>query len=387
MSGTEAGKDTRIRRTGYGVFFLSGICAMSSGVVVSLLREQYGLSFARTGTLLSMMSIGNMLAAFLAGWLPGKIGTRAAILILCAGYTLGYGGTALTGAALLLMAAFFLVGLAKGAALNRCTVMAGMHTENRTRSMQILHSCYACGALLCPFLINALSGAGEKLPLAGLAAAGLAMWLLLAFSGMEGKNGTAEGMAQQRDHSFLRTKTFWLLTAMVFCQNAAETGVTGWLVTYYREREILSGVLSAYAMTIMWSATLTARLLIAFVLPIRNHAKALCVMGACCTALYALMIPLTDPVPAITVLFLFSASIAGVNPMSTGMTGRNMSPESMGILLPIAACGGILMPAVIGFAANWFGLQTGMLTNLVPCLGIMILGGVLRRNERKAETA
>ena len=387
MKEAGAGKDTRIRRTGYGVFFLSGICAMSSGIVVSLLREQYGLSFARTGTLLSMMSVGNMLAAFLAGWLPGKIGTRAAILILCAGYTLGYGGTALTGTAALLTVAFFLVGMAKGAALNRCTVMAGMHTENRTRSMQILHSCYACGALLCPFLINALSGAGEKLPLAGLAAAGLAMWLLLAFSGMEGRIGRAEGPVQQRDRSFLRTKTFWLLTAMVFCQNAAETGVTGWLVTYYREREILSGVLSAYAMTIMWSATLTARLLIAFVLPIRNHAKALCVMGACCTALYALMIPLTDPVPAITVLFLFSASIAGVNPMSTGMTGRNMSPESMGILLPIAACGGILMPAVIGFAANWFGLQTGMLTNLVPCLGIMILGGVLRRNERKAETA
>ena len=386
MNGTEAGKDTRIRRTGYGVFFLSGICAMSSGIVVSLLREQYGLSFARTGTLLSMMSVGNMLAAFLAGWLPGKIGTRAAILILCAGYTLGYGGTALTGTAALLTAAFFLVGMAKGAALNRCTVMAGMHTENRTRSMQILHSCYACGALLCPFLINALRGAGEKLPLAGLAAAGLVMWLLLAFSGMEGRNGRTEGQTQQRDRSFLRTKTFWLLTAMVFCQNAAETGVTGWLVTYYREREILSGVLSAYAMTIMWSATLIARLLIAFVLPIRNHAKALCVMGACCAGLYALMIPLTEPVPAIVVLFLFSAAIAGVNPMSTGMTGKNMSPESMGILLPIAACGGILMPAVIGFAANQFGLQTGMLTNLVPCLGIMILGGVLRKNERKAET-
>ena len=385
MKEAGAGKDTRIRRTGYGVFFLSGICAMSSGIVVSLLREQYGLSFARTGTLLSMMSVGNMLAAFLAGWLPGKIGTRAAILILCAGYTLGYGGTALTGTAALLTVAFFLVGMAKGAALNRCTVMAGMHTENRTRSMQILHSCYACGALLCPFLINALSGAGEKLPLAGLAAAGLAMWLLLAFSGMEGRIGRAEGPVQQRDRSFLRTKTFWLLTAMVFCQNAAETGVTGWLVTYYREREILSGVLSAYAMTIMWSATLIARLLIAFVLPIRNHAKALCVMGACCAGLYALMIPLTEPVPAIAVLFLFSAAIAGVNPMSTGMTGKNMSPESMGILLPIAACGGILMPAVIGFAANQFGLQTGMLTNLVPCLGIMILGGVLRKNERKAE--
>ena len=374
----KAAGDDRIRRMGYGVFFLSGVCAMSSGVVVSLLREQHGLSFAQTGTLLSTMSIGNMLAAFLAGWLPVRIGTRAAILLLCAGYMLGYGVTALTGAAVLLMTAFFLVGLAKGAALNRCTVMVGMHTETRARSMQILHSCYACGALLCPFLINALNEAGETLPMAGLAAVGLGLWLLLALSGMEGRRGEG-GLAQQRDRSFLRTRTFWLLTAMVFCQNAAETGVTGWLVTYYREQDILNGVLSAYSMTIMWGATLIARLLIAFVLPIRNHAKALCVMGACCTVLYALMIPLTDPVPAITVLFLFSAAIAGVNPMSTGMTGRNMSPESMGILLPIAASGGILMPLVIGFAANQFGLQTGMLTNLVPCLGIMILGAILRK--------
>jgi fucose permease len=372
---------------GYGVFFLSGICAMSSGVVVSLLREQYGLSFAQTGTLLSMMSIGNMLAAFLAGWLPGKIGTRAAILLLCTGYTLGYGGTALTGAVILLMTCFFLVGLAKGAALNRCTVMVGLHTQNRNRSMQVLHSCYACGALLCPFLINALNGAGEKMPLAGLAACGLAMWLVLACSGMEGRSLPDKNQVQQKDRSFLRTKSFWLLTAMVFCQNAAETGVTGWLVTYYREREILSGVLSAYAMTIMWGATLIARLLIAFVLPVRNHAKALCLMGAGCAALYAAMIPLTDPVPAITVLFLFSASIAGVNPMSTGMTGKHMSPESMGILLPIAACGGILMPAVIGFAANQFGLQTGMLINLIPCLGIMILGGILWKNGKKEKAA
>ena len=374
----KAAGDDRIRRMGYGVFFLSGVCAMSSGVVVSLLREQHGLSFAQTGTLLSTMSIGNMLAAFLAGWLPVRIGTRAAILLLCAGYMLGYGVTALTGAAVLLMTAFFLVGLAKGAALNRCTVMVGMHTETRARSMQILHSCYACGALLCPFLINALNEAGKTLPMAGLAVVGLGLWLLLALSGMEGRSGR-DGPAQHRDRSFLRTRAFWLLTAMVFCQNAAETGVTGWLVTYYREQGILNGMLSAYSMTIMWGATLIARLLIAFVLPIRNHAKALCVMGACCTVLYALMIPLTDPVPAITVLFLFSAAIAGVNPMSTGMTGRNMSPESMGILLPIAACGGILMPLVIGFAANQFGLQTGMLTNLVPCLGIMILGAILRK--------
>lgn len=32
----KAAGDTQIRRMGYGVFFLSGVCAMSSGVAVSL---------------------------------------------------------------------------------------------------------------------------------------------------------------------------------------------------------------------------------------------------------------------------------------------------------------------------------------------------------------
>jgi fucose permease len=52
----------------------------------------------------------------------------------------------------------------------------------------------------------------------------------------------------------------WLLTALIFCQNGAETSVTGWLVTYYKNQEILSDVLSTYTVTIMWSATLIARM-------------------------------------------------------------------------------------------------------------------------------
>ena len=57
----------RLRNAGFVTFFFSGICAISSGVVVSLLQEQYGFAYGMTGTLLSLMSIGNLLAGFLAG--------------------------------------------------------------------------------------------------------------------------------------------------------------------------------------------------------------------------------------------------------------------------------------------------------------------------------
>ena len=69
-------KNTRLRNVGFITFFFSGICAISSGVVVSLLQEQYGFAYGMTGTLLSLMSIGNLLAGFLIAMLPGKLGMK-----------------------------------------------------------------------------------------------------------------------------------------------------------------------------------------------------------------------------------------------------------------------------------------------------------------------
>ena len=90
-------KSPALRNAGFILFFLSGICAISSGVVVSILRDSYDLSFSSTGTLLSIMSAGNIVASFLAGVLPAKIGAKKAVLLLTIGYFLGYLLCAFTG--------------------------------------------------------------------------------------------------------------------------------------------------------------------------------------------------------------------------------------------------------------------------------------------------
>lgn len=64
------------RNTGFFAFFISGICAISSGIIVSLLQELYGFDYGMTGTLLSFMSIGNLIAGFATGVLPAKIGLK-----------------------------------------------------------------------------------------------------------------------------------------------------------------------------------------------------------------------------------------------------------------------------------------------------------------------
>lgn len=378
-------QNRRLCMTGYLAFFLSGICAISSGVIVSILQEKYGFSYGVTGTMLSLMSIGNMAASFASGILPGKIGTRNTVALLCSGYFLGYLFMAFTGVAGILMAAFLMVGIAKGCAINNCTVLVGNNSKDRTRGMNIMHACYACGALLCPFLASVLMQAGATLPMIGVAVMGFVLWLIFFTAGLPGKPQSADGKKEKLSLEFLKDKKFWIITGLLFCQNAAETSVTGWLVTYYKDMGILSGIFSTYTVTVMWGATLIARLLIAFVFKIKDTFKALAVMGICCTLLYAVMIYAKQPVWAIVLLFAFAFSMAGVNPMAVAGVGRILNATSMGVMLPVASIGAILMPWLIGIVADTISLQAGMICNLVPCAGIFILSFILTRQDRSKQ--
>lgn len=379
-------KNKRLCTTGYLTFFLSGICAISSGIIVNILQEKYGFSYGMTGTLLSVMSIGNMAASFASGMLTGRIGMRITVLFMSCGYFLGYLLMTVNGASAVLIAAFLLVGIAKGCALNSCTVLVGNHSEDRTKGISILHGVYACGAFLCPFVVAVMAKGNVNLPMIGVAVAGAFLWIVFLASGLPGKGDQTQNKKGRGEFAFLRQKRFWMLTALIFCQNAAETSVTGWLVTYYKNQGILSGAFSNYTVTVMWSATLIARLLVTFVFPIKNTFKALSVMGLGCTVLYGAMIFVEHPVLAVVLLFAFAFSMAGVNPIAVAGVGKELSAASMGILLPIGGIGAIVMPWIIGKVADHVDLQIGMACNLIGCVGIMVISMILyRQTLRKTE--
>lgn len=385
---TTTQKNPALRNAGFILFFLSGICAISSGVVVSILRDSYDLSFSSTGTLLSIMSAGNIVASFLAGVLPAKIGAKKAVLLLTIGYFLGYLLCAFTGVFGLLAIAFLIIGLAKGSAITNCNVLVSTNAIERTRAMNVLHACYAAGALLCPFLIQAFLGIDAHAPMIGIALAGLLMWFLFLVTKLPDERTStstttsASANADGRTFAFLRDSTFWILTALVFCQNAAEQSVNGWLVTYFKSEQILSGTLANYTVSIMWGSTLIARLLIAFVFPVKNLYKTLSIMGLGLTVLYAILVQMHTPVAASIALFLFAFAMAGVNPLALAGVGQMTSPASMGTLLSAATCGAILMPYIIGRIGDAISLQAGMAANLVPCVGILVLSLVMYRRTK-----
>ena len=369
----------RARRAGFLAFFLSGICAISSSVIVSLLQESRGLDYSMSGTLLSVMSIGYLAAGFLQGLLPEKIGTRPTVLLLAAGYVLGYALMLPRASTALLAAGWLLVGLAKGCAINTCTLLVGNNSADRTRSMNMLHTFYACGALLCPVLAGLAGRFAPDAPLVQLAVLGGVMWLVFAAAPLEPHQREA---AHTTDWSFLRSGYFWLLTALLFCQNAAETGVTGWLVTYFKDSGMLSATVSPYTVTLLWGATMATRFVLAFILPPKNTQRAIFAMTAGCTVFYIGLVLTRSQAPALLLLLGFSLSIAGLNPMIVACAGKMTTAASMGIMLPAAGLGAILMPRVIGLVAQSAGLQIGMAVNVLPCVGMLALAVILRMRSR-----
>ena len=360
-------------RTGMICFFLSGIGAISSGIIVSLLRDRYGFSYGFTGTLVSVMSIGNMISLLTAGILPDLIGEKATTLILCSGYALGYALMAFTGSPALLLFAFLIAGVAKGCTANKCTVLSGNNTDDKPRAMNLMNAWFALGALLCPFLISFTGQLGFPVPMLSVGAAGLLLWILFLRAGLPGRSSGKGHAEKKTNYSFLKNPVFWILTMLLFCQNGAEYTVNGWLVTYYKNEEILTGTLAAYIVTVQWLFTLAGRLFLAYGIKVRNAFKALSLMGAGLSVMYIILIRMTSTLPAIIALGLFSLFIAGVYPMAVASVGTMMSSASMGVMLSIAGAGGILFPWLVGLIADSTMLRTGMAVNIIPCIGILAL--------------
>ena len=94
------------------------------------------------------------------------------------------------------------------------------------------------------------------------------------------------------------------------------------MVTYYKNEHILSASLSSYAVTIQWAAMLIGRLLIAYVIRIRDMFKFLTAMGAAISLIYCVLVSVHSPAAAVIALALFSLAISGLYPLAVAGIGE-----------------------------------------------------------------
>ncbi len=381
--------DISNRNTAVKGMFFTGMCSASCGVLVALLQERAGISYSEAGVILSSLSLGQVVSSFLAGILPVRIGLKKTVNILGIGIFLGYVLLTLTSVFrpllmfYLFVFAFVLTGMGKGAIINVSNLLSAK-TNAPTKNLNLENAAFAFGALLSPFIVSFF---GSEM---------FVWWtpmLIFAFFGgmlslvfFKAKLPKAEKKAKINDFSFLKKKRFWNVTVMLFCQQCIEVGVTGWLVTYFKDTGILTGVFSQMTVSVIWTTMMIIRLWIAFKYKGNSLPKLLIVMGIASMLSYIGLLLSDKALPALICLGLFGLSIGSFYPVIIASAGNILSSESMGIMLPIGSVGAVTMPSIMGFVAGFFGIHAGMLVIMFAIVIFMLSCFIMLKEDKKSQS-
>ena len=359
-------------------FFINGSMVIMLGLLLPYIRYENRLSYTQTGLMFSFHQVGYLLAVLAAGVLPFWIGRKRATLIMCAGAIVGMIFAVIMQNWLLLIFAFALTGIGRGTLSNTCNVTVADVAGNRTAAINLLHSGFAFGALLSPFIIFlwglAVGGLSWRFSAITIAVLLAIAWTFILRSNMPDIPPKKD---DDRSLLFLKKASFWVPTLMLFLYLAVESTVVGWFVFYYIYIGVLPRWLASFVPTMFWGMMMIGRSLVAVTSGrIRNKNAALLVMSTLTTFCFAGIVISSSAFFSVVFLLGVGFSLAGIYPTTMAARRGATSSVSVGFTIALSSFGSILMPGIIGTVADQRGLTDGIalvLVVLVLMVGVALV--------------
>lgn len=356
----------------YLAFFLSGMGSLMVGSLLPYLRQSYAINYQFAGMMLSAQPVGNMLATLLAGVLPLYFGRKNSVLLLTIWMPIAY--LLFTSASLpvLLLAACFCTGLARGGGSNFSNVVVSTLASENARGLNLLHAAFALGALLAPFL---LLFTGMLFGQAGFRVATGIMTILalLQFSfyhasaSQNSLSAHKHGGLQQADYRFLRSPVFWRAGFTLLFYLSAEYAITGWLVTYMKDSGIFSQTLAQMTSSLLWVMILLGRLAVAALSKQLSRSTLLCFGGIGFFAFFCVVFTSTAALQAAIGIIGLGFCMAGIYPTTFSSVSAELADNDLAAsaLMVMGSLGGIAAPALIGVISERAGIISGMRTVVI----------------------
>lgn len=369
----------------YSVFIISAMMSISTGQLLPYIRDAKGLDYAFCGIVVSMHSVGNLISSFTAGIVPRFLGRKRSMLLFNSCVALSYVLILLGSSKYLIALAFLLTGIARGASSNYLNSEVNNTMPGNAWALNNLHASYAVGALLFPVILMALVNTNpNRWVLACIFMLIMGIISLLLYYLMPISTEVTKGEKKATDFSFLKEKMFYLILFGLFFYLCSEQAVIGWLVTYFKDTGFLKDPLASLTTTIQWSMVLIGRLSVANFSKKVDKRKLLPIMGIGMIVFFVMLLFVRSTVLIIIAIAGFGLSMAGVYPTITSFGGNLMKqyPMCWSFILTGAGLGSILMPTIIGFIADSFGIYTGMCSIVVVVVIQMIFIMLLVNNTK-----
>lgn len=359
------------------IFFVNGLYAMVFGSLIPLISDTYGLKNTESGMLLSGHQAGNLIAGLVAGILPVYYGRKKSILFLSSFVMVGFLFMMLTGNFLVLLIAFFFTGISRGSISNFNNKTVNDISHSDPGALNFLHSMFAVGALISPFLIvlaqRFFGETGWKVVCGFfIVLIAISQWM---FSRMDVADEVAAKEKTVTDYSFFKDRLFWNAVIILFFYLCAESAITGWLVSYFIDTEILVQSQAQLISSLLWFSILVGRLGCIWLGQKLSKANLVTMISVGMTFFYFLLLNSHSVTMILISVFGLGLTMGGIYPTTMTIAGGAIKqyPMAMGWLLIIGGVGGILMPIMTGYLADKLSIFAGMAAIIVAII-LMLLG-------------
>jgi len=337
---------------------------MIFGSILPLISSQYSLNDAICGALLSAHQAGSLIASFVAGILPVFMGRKKSIIFLCTFVIFAFLIMITTKNPLLLIIAFLFTGISRGSCSNFNNYVVNDITHQNASALNFLHSSFAVGALLAPILamacIRVFGDTGWKQ--AGFVIIFLVLLAILFFSKMKLSDKREDEGTKDLSYDFLKFKKFWISSFILFFYLCAESAITGWIVKYFVDTNILSQSYAQGLSSLLWAVMLIGRLICAY-LAGRFSKKAILLITSLGSCVFYIVLLMSENKTIITLSIAFlGLFMSGIYPTTIASVGKTLKSYkmAMGTILVTGSLGGILMPTLCGAISHHFGKLYGM---------------------------
>jgi len=230
--------------------------------------------------------------------------------------------------------------------------------------LNLLHGCFAVGALLSPLLLVFCAG---RWPETGwrIVAGGLCLLSLLqvaVYAKMELPAERSKGSLKMLDLGFLRVKQFWLGSAMLLFYISTEYAIVGWLVTYFQDVGILSPDHAQIMNSLLWLVIFAGRMVGAAISGKIPQNKLLLIDGVGLFCFFLIMFFGRVQFQVVLGLMGVGFFMATIYPTAFAFGSGSIRGNDLGcsIMIFTGSVGGIVTPALVGFVAERSGVRAGM---------------------------
>lgn len=361
----------------YIVFMVNGMLALSVGSMLPFIRDARGLDYGFCGMIVSLHSVGNLLSSFFAGIVPAFLGKKKSILLFESFFAISFALILFGQNNFCLVLAFLMTGLARGAASNYCNAKINALAPGKAWIINGLHAMFSIGAFLFPILLTLITGTNASnwtYACVMMLAVGVLAWFLYWMipedeeqkkqrkTEENGEEKKTAAVSENGSWGFLKEPVFYLVIVTLFFYLCAEQGVIGWMITYFKDTELLSPSVSTITASVQWLMILFGRLTVAAVSLKVAKEKLLPMMGVGLVAFFILLIFSRTTFWIMAGIIGFGYSMAGVYPTTVSFAGKLIQkyPMAWSFILTLASLGSIVMPSVIGKIAETAGIAVGM---------------------------